>query len=181
MTPFERLLSIRIGGGTERCHGIRHQGSYSNAAHSWGVAVIMLILWPEHFGRLAVYCIVHDVPEAWVGDIPAPVKKYCPEIKAAAARMESQIFARLCIPDEAFLEPADKQMLRACDSLELYLWASEQVKGGNQHAACILRELDGFYLRDPLPTVAYSLYLSIKEGNVEHATDALIRTLNGVA
>lgn len=181
MTPFERLMSIRIGGGTERCHGIRHYGSYSNAAHSWGVAVIMLVLWPADFGRLAVYCIVHDVPEAWVGDIPAPTKKYCPEIKVASARMESQIFTRLSLPDEAELNVADKQKLRACDSLELYLWALEQLKGGNQHADCIRRELEGFYERDPLPWKAHELYEAIKVGNVEHATDTLIRELNGVA
>ena len=53
MNTLERITAIRTGGGVERCHGVRHQGSYSNAAHTWGVLVLLQVLWPNDFPRLA--------------------------------------------------------------------------------------------------------------------------------
>lgn len=175
---FKRLIRIRTGGGVERCHGVRHQGSYRVDSHSWGVAMLMLVIWPDDFPRLAIYCLSHDVPEAWVGDIPAPTKKYCPEIKIPVNRMERGIFNLLSLPVDDDLAPLDKRKLRACDTPELYLWAKEQVHGGNLHASCVCRELEGFYETEPLLPEAQALFLEIKAGSVEHATDGLIRELN---
>lgn len=178
MTTLERLIAIRTGGGVERAHGIRHVGSYSNASHSWGVAVLMLLLWPEDFSRLAVYCVTHDVPEAWVGDIPAPTKRYCPSVKAEVTLLEDQIFKRLRLPNSNNLSPLDAEKLKACDILELYLWALEQVTGGNRHASCILRELQRFVDELPLPSPAQELYEQLRFGPpYELATDGVIHEL----
>lgn len=177
MTLFERLVAIRTGGGVERCHGIRHQGSYSNAAHSWGVAMLMYLLWPQDFARLAIYCLVHDVPEAWVGDIPATTKKFSLQIKTACEELDAAILTRLALPNDADLSPEDQAKLKACDHLELYLWAKEQVYGGNRHASCICREVEGFFRRSPLPEPAQALYEEVRCKIIEHATDDLIREL----
>ena len=179
MTPFERLVAIRTGGGVERCHGIRHQGSYSVASHSWGVAMLMYLLWPADFPRLVLYCLVHDVPEAWVGDIPATTKKYCPEVKSACEKLETAIFSRLALPNDADLSTLDQAKLKACDHLDLFLWAKEELCAGNFHAECILRELESFFQRAPLPEPATTLYRAIRSGHVEHATDRLIREITG--
>lgn len=177
MTLLDRLIAIRTGGAVERCHGIWHQGSYSVAAHSWGVAMLMLLLWPQDFRRLAIYCLVHDVPEAWVGDIPAPTKKYLPEVKRACDDIERQIFDRLDLPNDADLSVLDRAKLRACDHLELYVWATEQINGGNGHARCIRRELDSFFKHEPLLLEAQTLYGAIRYGNIELATDKLLYEL----
>src|SRR6185295_11629056 len=94
---FKRLVAIRTGGATERCHGIRHHGSYSVAQHTWGVLCLLYVLWPEDFARLAPAVMFHDVPEAWVGDIPAPTKKYNSSVKRACDEMEAFIFERLAL------------------------------------------------------------------------------------
>lgn len=177
MTPLQRLVSIRMGGGVERCHTVRHLGSCSNAAHSWGVATIMYVLWPADFLRLAAYCIFHDVPEAWVGDIPAPAKKYDPTIKDATTRMEREIFNQLRLPNDNDLIGEDKAKLRACDSLELYFWAREQMTMGNMHAACVIRELEGFFVQEPLPAVAQQLLEELRVGSVEYDLAAGYRLL----
>lgn len=46
-------------------------GPESVAAHSWGIAALVLVLCPEglDLGRALAYAVVHDLPEAWVGDI----------------------------------------------------------------------------------------------------------------
>lgn len=175
LTVLERLVGIRTGGGVERCHGIRHTGSYSNASHSWGVAVLMLLLWPEDFARLAVYCLTHDVPEAWVGDIPAPTKRYCPSVREEVSLLENRILKQLRLPTPVNLSSLDAKKLKACDILELYLWALEQVTGGNRHASCILRELQRFIEEEPLPREAQDLYTQLRYGPpYELSTDGVI-------
>lgn len=174
---FKRLVAIRTGGGTERCHGIRHQGSYSVSQHTWGVLALLYVLWPEDFLRLAAVAMFHDVPEAWVGDIPAPTKKYSRAVKEACDKMEIKIFRRLKLPHDLGLSDADKTKLKACDRLDLYAWANEQVTSGNEHASCILRELDTFFQTEILPAPADEMYLEMKHTQMRHDTDGLIKEI----
>lgn len=180
MTPLERIIAIRTGGDTERCHGVRHQGSYSVAHHTWGVLALLYVLWPDDFPRLAAAALFHDVPEAWVGDIPAPTKKYNSAVKTACDDMERRIFARLNLPFDADLPTEDAAKVYSCDKLDLYLWAKEQVYSGNGHAACVVRELERFFEEKPLWGRAQTLYHEIRKGavSVEHHTDGLIKELN---
>jgi len=178
MDRLERVIKLRTGGDTERCHGIRHQRSYSVASHTWGVMVLLYVLWPDDYDRLSKYALFHDVPEAWVGDIPATTKRYHSSVRAACSDMERKIFRLLDIPSEQTLVPDDYVKLKACDQLELYLWAMEEIAGGNQHAACIARQLDEFFKERSLPPEANELYLDIVDGgDVEHATDGLIKEI----
>ena len=181
MTSLIEVIRVRTGGGVRRCHGIRHHGEYRVDSHSWGVAVLMLLLWPEDFPRLAAVCLVHDVPEAWVGDAPAPTKRYSPEVKRVYSELERLISRELGIPYDGDLSPEDKEKLKTCDLLELYLWAAEQVYGGNNHARCILREVERFVAEVPLPERAAAIMREIQEHpeHLEHATDGVIHRLLG--
>lgn len=174
---FKRVVSIRTGGATERCHGIRHQGSYSVSQHTWGAMALLYVLWPEDFARLSPVMMFHDVPEAWVGDIPAPTKRYSKAVKEACDRLEIKIFRRLKLPHDLGLSDADKAKLKACDRLELYAWANEQVTGGNSHASCVMRELDEFFRQDPLPEPALDMWRYMKEYQMRHDTDGLIQEI----
>lgn len=176
-TVFRRVMAVRTGGGTERCHGIRHQGSYSVAHHTWGVLALLFILFPEDYPRLSPAILFHDVPEGWVGDIPAPTKAYDPSVKAACDRMERQIFARLDLPHDLDLPDEDRRKIKACDHLDLYFWAREQQAAGNQHAACVQRELESFFEQRPLLPPAHSLYLEARGRECVHDTDGLIQEL----
>ena len=158
---LSRIRNIRIGGHVERCHTVLHHGSYSVAAHSWGVAMLMYVLWPEDFSRLAIYCLVHDIPEGWVGDVPATVKANNPVVKNAYTDMEAKIFDRLHIPDHSALSQADRDKLRAADHLELYLWADEQIKMGNLYVRAVKAALNGFFKERPLSEPANALYAQI--------------------
>lgn len=55
--------------------GWRRRGMHdveSVAAHSWGMAWLVLVLAPPHLDRerMLVYALLHDLAEAWTGDIP---------------------------------------------------------------------------------------------------------------
>lgn len=152
----------RLGGAVERCHGIPHHGSYSNSSHQWGVAILMNYLWPEDFPRLALACLTHDVPEAWVGDIPAPTLRYMPGVKQTVGMVESAIFKYLELPDEQALPDEDYDKLKACDRLDLYLWAVEQGLLGNLYARSVIDELEVYFETNPLPEPADRLLMEIK-------------------
>jgi 5'-deoxynucleotidase YfbR-like HD superfamily hydrolase len=180
MDTLERVIALRTGGATERAHGVLHRGSYNVAAHTWGVLALLYVLWPEDYARLAAVVTFHDVPEAWVGDIPAPTKRYSHQVKVACDYLESAILERLDLPNVESLPKEDKVKVEACDRLELYLWAREEQAGGNVHARCVMRELDRFFAETPLPLTAHNLLFEIRSGSVEHKTDGWIKELMGV-
>lgn len=142
------IRQSRHGGRVERCHAIPHHGSYSNAAHQWGVAMLMHYLWPEDFSRLALYCLTHDVPEGWVGDIPAPTLRHVDGVALALKHIEGNINRDLDLPGEDELRGEDFIKLKSCDRLELWLWCQDQLALGNQFVQETVRELD-IYLDDP--------------------------------
>lgn len=162
MTILERIRRIRLGGAVERCHTVRHVGSYSVAAHTWGVLVLLYVLWPEDFARLSPYVLFHDVPEGWVGDVPANVKADNLLVKSEFSNMESNILASLNLPDEAMLSNEDKAKLKACDHLELYFWVDEQSKLGNMYAVAVSNTLKGFFRKRALPAPADQLYKDLQ-------------------
>lgn len=164
MNSAERISSIRSGGRVERAHGITHQGSYSNAAHQWGVAMLMWELWPEDYPRLSLYCLTHDVPEAWVGDVPSPTMRYVPGLKEQLGMYERKINLSLGLPAEQDLSREDYDKLKACDRLELYLWALEQRFAGNRFVEQTIVELTRFFTEQPLPAAAQRLFHELNQG-----------------
>lgn len=158
-----RVVQARSGGRVERCHGLYHQGSYSNAMHQWGVAMLMHALWPEDFPRLALVCLSHDVPESWVGDIPAPTCRYA-NIKHKLDPIEAAINRDLGLPVESELDPEDFNKLKACDRLEFWMWSVEQVLMGNQMVIDGITEVERFFTESPglLPGPAFELFQFLK-------------------
>jgi 5'-deoxynucleotidase YfbR-like HD superfamily hydrolase len=145
MNQMLRVVNIRGGGRTERCHTVPHVGEYSNAKHQWGVAMLMWELWPADFQRLAIYCLSHDVAEKWVGDTPATAKKYISGLSRTMGSLEDLLCNRLDIPGEGFLSELDHKKLKDCDYLELYIWCIEQMQMGNNCVLEIIMSLDEFF------------------------------------
>jgi 5'-deoxynucleotidase YfbR-like HD superfamily hydrolase len=154
----EDIIQSRSGGKVERCHAMPKHGSYNNAQHQWGVAMLMYYLWPEDFGRLGIYCLTHDVAEAWVGDVPATTLRYVPGLRQRLGDIESTLNRNLGLPGENELGPEDHAKLKACDRLELYLWCREQIDLGNKFAQEFINELSHFIRENPLPEVAQALF-----------------------
>ena len=136
--------------------------------------MLMWELWPEDFPRLAIHCLVHDVPEAWVGDIPAPLCRYEPSVRAATTEIENRIFDSLGLPSEHDLDEEDLAKLKACDRIELLIWAKEQSLMGNQYARELERELARYFEEVQLPDGARELV-----ERLVHA-DALLPVQSGV-
>jgi len=133
----EQALLTRGGGAVQRCHGTRHTGSYSNAEHSWGVAMLIWHLFPDQFRRMAIFALCHDVPECLVGDMPSTAKE-----SSAVNPTEDAILEEFGLPKLCMLGPKEHAILKVCDRLELYLWAKEQLAQGNAFAQEFLDNLN---------------------------------------
>ena len=78
-------LTNRYGGHVSR--------PYSVAQHS----VLCSMVAPEH---LKLEALLHDAAEAYLGDMPKPVKDMLPDFKAAEARLEAVIRQKFGLPGE---------------------------------------------------------------------------------
>lgn len=91
-------MTCRFGG---QCR--RH---YSVAQHSWHMSYVVP---PQD----ALAALMHDAAEAFVGDLPKPLKVLLPEYKSIEIRIENAIFDRFRIarPLPASIKEADVRML----------------------------------------------------------------------
>jgi len=126
----------------------------------------MYFLWPEDFGRLGIYCLTHDIGEGWTGDIPAPVFWAVKGLKDQIGAIEGALVKAAGCPDENELPKEDFAKLKACDRLELYLWAREQEAMGNQFVWDCLNALRGFFKENPLPDRAQALFKALEEQEI---------------
>jgi 5'-deoxynucleotidase YfbR-like HD superfamily hydrolase len=172
LNPFEKtttndiaqfIVQSRAGGRTERCHNIPHHSSYNVAAHSWGVAMLLYYIWPEDFPRLAIYCLTHDVPEAWVGDIPSPTLTYTPGLKSVIENLEIMLLHKIGLRSTADLPKEDQEKIRACDQIEFWLWAKEQQAHGNKYVQEAITEVERYFREEPLPELAQKVFFELFE------------------
>lgn len=164
MNKARRYIQIRSGGRVERLHCNPHIGIYNNATHQWNVAILMAVLWPEVFGRLALICLTHDVPESWTGDFPAPVKRYNPRVAAEMELMETRLAELLELPTESSLGKEDLAKLKFCDRLEFWIWCKEQAKQGNMFVLEPLTEITKYLDEAEKPAGSEEFWHQLRHG-----------------
>jgi 5'-deoxynucleotidase len=120
--------------------------------------------------RTAVLGLYHDASEVLTGDLPAPVKYFNPEIKAAykaieaaAARKLFQMIPETLQPDYRGLfsaEDADREhreLVTAADKLCAYVKCLEEIGAGNPEFAKAEKALKASLDALALPEVRYFL------------------------
>jgi 5'-deoxynucleotidase len=120
---------------------------------------------PEHVATLALY---HDAGEVLIGDLPAPVKHFNPDIKRAYGDIETSARHRLLsmIPDalredyRALLLPeetdlAHRTLVQAADKLCAYAKCLEEMAAGNPEFAKAEKALRETVEAIGLPEVRY--------------------------
>lgn len=97
----------------------------TNGHHQWGVAVLLVSLFGDRIDNLAVVweALHHDTGEMGAADVSHPAKQKYPALAAAVADAEFAERLNLGVP-EASLTEEEARMLRFCDRLESYLFAS---------------------------------------------------------
>lgn len=136
LTTVNKIKLLREAGSVERCHLVPHQGSYSVAAHTYGVLCLILTVWPDASPQLLRAALVHDVPERWVGDIPSQVKD---TLGGALDEMESKVLR--AVGFDELLSDDDRMRLAYADQIELFLWCKDETRKGNDQVYEMMRSI----------------------------------------
>ena len=166
MELSERIRYIREAAQIERCHMWPKLRPYVNAAHTYGVCVILRLLWPDE-RHLVDFAMFHDVPERKTGDIASPTIARIPGLGDGLKGEERGVFAALQLPDEHALSAEDWAKLRSADSLDLWLWTFEEEPLGNQVVLSLREEMDASWDRKhaagELPAGVYDLIQQFRQ------------------
>ena len=137
---FIKLQKIRNGGNVKRYHTLPIIREQSNAAHSWGVAVLLDQLWGLDWGENSVALakmlkasLYHDCAEYLTGDLPAPIKKSSEAVAEVIKELEDNFNKDLDILIR--LEDYDEVKVKFCDCLEGALFCLEELEMGNKMVA----------------------------------------------
>ena len=145
LAELMRLKSVpRIGW---LLRGVRDVESV--AAHSFGVAVIAMLLADRararglevNVERLLRMALLHDLTESRTGDLPSTIKRYFDKaaIKAADESIAREIFTELGDWSDSYLElwfdyehrvSIESRLVKAADKLDLLMQSREYEKGG---------------------------------------------------
>ena len=120
--------------------------------------------------RVAVMALYHDAGEALIGDLPAPIKYFNPEINKAYRGIEASASTRLLamLPDEVkeeyrvLLSPDDSEssqweIVKAADKHCAYIKCLEEISAGNREFAKAEASLRQSVEELNLPEVKYFL------------------------
>jgi 5'-deoxynucleotidase YfbR-like HD superfamily hydrolase len=107
------------------------------AHHMWGVAIICLVVWPDHHDLLKA-ALLHDAHERIVGDMPSPAKLLSSDFKRAYETLEAMVDGdiRRVLGTDIFpaLDDQDQIRLRAADIGHLVLYSYRDMLTGNKLA-----------------------------------------------
>lgn len=139
----DQLQFIQNGRVTRRFHGLRMLDYQRVDAHSYGVAVLALVLVRGHDvirrERLLRAALVHDLAEWKAGDIPAPTKRALgPEWRKQFNDYEDELLNIHGLTVD--LDARDSRVLKIADAAEGCLHCIEERLMGNMAIGPIFRE-----------------------------------------
>ena len=123
---------LRKGGAVKRWHTISNAKEQTVAAHSWGVAVIIMELWPDSRADLIYASLLHDVPEQLIGDVPAPTKWAHPRLAKELSLAEETFWDIVKVKFPA-LTSEEVLKLKIADMMELLWYCIEEERLGNKN------------------------------------------------
>lgn len=133
MVDFSRAKLIFQGGNVKRYHTFPTLKEQTNAAHSWGVAVLVALLFESHCtAELLKAALWHDVAEIRTGDIPRPVKNASPEVARVVKKLEYKTLEQFNLVVD--LSPDEERILQVCDKIESLIFLVHEWNLGNRYA-----------------------------------------------
>lgn len=129
---YRRIAQAQIGGRVKRYHICSTLSEQSNAAHSWGVAVLADLIWPDCSRSFLRVCLHHDLAEGKYGDLPGRAAPGAQEATDLAHAEFNQFHGFSCEHD---LSRDEWLMLRFLDRLELLFFCAHEMRLGNRTMA----------------------------------------------
>ena len=114
--------------------------------HSFGVAMILLILCPGPSAMLLKAALCHDLGELRSGDPSFWAKRNSPALKAATDEIETTVLQVLGLNFEEYLDKEELNWLKAADALHAWLVLYENVVCGNSRMGSLHQNLTNYIL-----------------------------------
>lgn len=166
---LERIRIYRDGLRVERLHTVPHNLHYSNGHHSANAALIGYELASYNdlsSHNIVLYLLMHDIHEGFIGDIPAPAKCHNAAMAGAVARMET-MWEKENLPHLPKLCEAEREIIKAADTIELCLHCLDELKCGNKHVIPVIENARD-YLEDFSDIIGVTSILSIAELHISY-------------
>ena len=128
---MNNFLELYEAGAILRWHTQLPIKSQDLAAHSWGVAMIIMEIAPDASQGLIKYALTHDLAERATGDIPYPVKKMNRNLMVAVEQIEYEFEDTHSI--QWNLAYGEYEIFKWADMMELLLWTHREMRMGNLH------------------------------------------------
>jgi hypothetical protein len=132
LSQMKNAMLMHYAGLVSRTHVVPEGDGYLIGQHSWNMQILYLSFCTQPRVEVMAAIAVHDVPELWTGDMPAPTKNAVPALKHALDSLERHILVGLRMDQyhEGSLLEWDREWLKACDICDLLLWAKRKAYNG---------------------------------------------------
>jgi 5'-deoxynucleotidase YfbR-like HD superfamily hydrolase len=135
----EKIKFLREASDVQRLHTKRTIGEYSNGSHTFGMLVLLRLIYPDAPLHLIWAIIEHDIPERLVGDIPSPAIHFGGFVdKEKLDKTEESILDGIFDSGNYFSslrvnDPESYRWLKGLDLLELFLFCKDQKRLGSKN------------------------------------------------
>lgn len=129
--PTARALETLIAGEVRRYHAAPTVDPQPIATHCWNVAMILYYIEPSAPLRVVMEALLHDVGEAYAGDMTFIAKRDNPELKALVHDTESIARQNFFLegPRPFPVEPPWVALLKVADTLDGLWWCHRRERG----------------------------------------------------
>lgn len=126
MNSADHVADVLNAGRVRRFHTVPSHPHQTVAEHSWGVAMILLFIYPGASASMLLVALTHDVGERVSGDAPGHAKWSNPDFARMIEAIEQRELERLNIPHPALpgseLTRVQVSALKCADLLDLLLF-----------------------------------------------------------
>lgn len=164
ITTYDRLQFIYAGSKTKRFHTSDTLTTQTVGEHSFGVAMLVLLILPRCRKEVLLAALCHDLAEHKVGDMAAPVKRAYPELKEKLQKMEDVLLQQHSLDFEAGLTDAERHAVKAADCMDGMLYCvRERRMGGDVRGIYnnFVSYVEQIY--DQLPEEGVEVFRAIKQ------------------
>lgn len=144
MNTEERLEFMYRGAKTRRYHTEDVLHPQNVAEHSWGVAMLVVMIDPAASKEVLLAALSHDVAEHIVGDVPAPSKRANPALKATLDTLEGSLLAGAGLGFADGLTDYEKSVVKAADIIDGMMFCVNERRRGNKDITNVYRNFSSY-------------------------------------
>lgn len=160
----EQLKFIYKGGHTKRFHTADTLTEQSVAAHSFGVAWLIVLIYPSARKDLILAGLAHDLAEHVIGDVSSPAKRRFPQLKSALDAAEHTMLRDVGLDFETGLTDFEVKVLKTADMLDGMMFCVRERRMGSKVVCDIYENFRNYYIGEGKRSqdLGYEVFLEIE-------------------